>query len=71
MYSIYTISVYQRIREYGVLKAIGSTNLKVFKLMLYELLIFSIIAMPFGIVIGMGGAQIFNKLAGNIICLGG
>lgn len=66
MYSIYTISVYQRIREYGVLKAIGSTNLKVFKLMLYELLILSIIGMPFGIGIGMGGAQLFNKLGGNI-----
>ncbi|CEO05775.1 ABC transporter permease [[Clostridium] sordellii] len=66
IYSIYTISVYQRIREYGVLKAIGSTNSKVFKLMLYELLILSFISIPCGIVIGMGGAQIFNKLAGNI-----
>ena len=66
MYSIYSISVYQRMREYGVLKALGSTNLKIFKLMIYELLILSIIALPIGISIGMGGAQIFNKLSGNI-----
>lgn len=66
VYSIYTISVYQRIREYGVLRAVGSTNLKVFKLMFSELLILSSIAMPIGILIGMGGAQIFNKIVGNI-----
>lgn len=66
IYSIYTISVYQRIREYGVLRAVGSTNLRVFKLIIGELLILSLIAMPIGILIGMGGAEIFNKLVGNI-----
>lgn len=66
IYSIYTISVYQRIREYGMLRAIGATNLKVFKLMLEELFILSLISMPIGIIFGMGGAQIFNKIAGNI-----
>jgi ABC-type antimicrobial peptide transport system permease subunit len=66
MYSIYSISVYQRIREYGVLKALGSTNFKIFNFMFYELLILSIIALPIGIVIGMGGAQISNKFVGNI-----
>ncbi len=66
MYSIYSISIYQRIREYGVLKALGSTNFKIFKLMIYELLELSLLGLPIGILIGMGGAQIFNKLSGNI-----
>ena len=66
IYSIYTISIYQRIREYGVLKALGSTNFKIFKLMMYELITLSLIAMPIGIFVGISGAQIFNKLAGNI-----
>lgn len=66
MYSIYSISIYQRIREYGVLKALGSTNFKVFRLMIYELLMLSFLSLPIGILIGMGGAQIFNKLSGNI-----
>ncbi len=66
IYSIYTISVYQRIREYGLLRAIGSTNFNVFMLMLKELLILSFVSMPIGIIAGMGGAQIFNKLAGNV-----
>ncbi len=66
IYSIYSVSVYQRIREYGVLRALGSTSIKIFKLMFSELLILSVIAMPIGIFIGMGGAQIFNKLVGNI-----
>lgn len=66
MYSIYSISVYQRIREYGVLKALGSTNFKIFNLMLYELLILSAVALPIGIIIGMGGSQTLNKLVGNM-----
>lgn len=66
MYSIYSISVYQRIREYGVLKALGSTNFKIFKFMLYELSILSIVALPVGIIIGMSGAQILNHFVGNI-----
>ena len=66
IYSIFTISIYQRIREYGVLRALGCTNLKIFKFVFGELLMLSFIAIPIGIVLGMGGAQIFNKLAGNI-----
>ncbi|MCC0632656.1 FtsX-like permease family protein [Clostridioides sp. ZZV15-6388] len=66
IYSIYVISIYQRIQEYGVLRAIGSTNFRIFKLMFYELFILALIAMPIGICTGMGGAQIFNRSAGNI-----
>lgn len=66
IYSIYTTSIYQRIREYGLLRAIGATNFKVFLLMLYELLALSIVAIPIGITLGVGGAQLFNKFAGNI-----
>ncbi|GAA0219599.1 ABC transporter permease [Metaclostridioides mangenotii] len=66
IYSIYSISVYQRIRDYGMLRAIGATNTRIFKMMLYELLLLSSFAMPIGILIGMAGAQIFNKLSGNV-----
>ena len=66
IYSIYSISVYQRIRDYGMLRAVGATNFRIFKLMIYELLIISLVSMPIGILLGMGGAQIFNKTGGNI-----
>ncbi|MCC0629475.1 MULTISPECIES: ABC transporter permease [unclassified Clostridioides] len=66
IYSIYVISIYQRIQEYGILRAIGATNFKIFKLMFYELFILALIAIPLGICIGIGGAQIFNRTAGNI-----
>lgn len=66
IYSIYVISIYQRIQEYGILRSIGSTNFRIFKLMFYELFILALIAMPIGICTGMGGAQIFNRFAGNI-----
>lgn len=66
IYSIFSISVYQRIRDYGMLRAVGATNFRVFKLMLYELLLIALISLPIGILLGMGGAQIFNKTGGNI-----
>lgn len=66
IYSIYSISVYQRIREYGMLRAVGATNFRIFKLMIYELLMIVLVSMPIGILLGMGGAQAFNKLGGNI-----
>lgn len=66
IYSIYSISVYQRIRDYGMLRAVGATNFRVFKLMLYELLSLALVSLPIGILLGMGGAQIFNKSGGNI-----
>ncbi|MCP3317907.1 FtsX-like permease family protein [Clostridioides difficile] len=66
IYSIYVISIYQRIQEYGILRAIGSTNFKIFKFMFYELFILALIAIPIGICTGIGGAQIFNRTAGNI-----
>lgn len=66
IYSIYVISIYQRVQEYGVLRAIGATNFRIFKLMFYELFILALIAMPIGICTGLGGAQIFNRSVGNI-----
>lgn len=66
IYSIYSISIYQRIREYGMLRAVGATNFRIFKLMIYELLMIVLVSMPIGILLGMGGAQAFNKLGGNI-----
>ena len=49
IYSIYSISVYQRIRDYGMLRAVGATNFRVFRLMVYELLIIAIVSLPIGI----------------------
>lgn len=66
IYSIYSISVYQRIRDYGMLRAVGATNFRVFRLMLYELLLIALASLPIGILLGMVGSQIFNKLGGNI-----
>ncbi|MBU5306925.1 ABC transporter permease [Clostridioides mangenotii] len=66
VYSIFSISVFQRLREYGVLRAVGSTNIKVFRLILLELTTLSAIAIPIGILLGMGSSQIFNILSGNI-----
>ncbi|WP_315167351.1 ABC transporter permease [Metaclostridioides mangenotii] len=66
VYSIFGISVFQRLRDYGMLRALGYTNIKVFRLILLELLTLSAIAIPIGLLVGMGCSQIFNIMSGNI-----
>lgn len=61
IYSIFNISMYKRFREYGVLRAIGARNSKVFKLILNELMTLGVIGMPIGLVGGLGASLIAYK----------
>ncbi|WP_077068861.1 FtsX-like permease family protein [Paraclostridium sordellii] len=53
VYSIFNISMYKRFKEYGILRAIGARNFKVFKLILNELMTLSLIGIPIGTVLGI------------------
>lgn len=66
IYSIFNISIYQRVRDYGMLKAIGSTNSKIFKLIFEELMSIALCGIPIGALFGTVSAFIFNKIVGNI-----
>lgn len=66
IYGIFNISMNKRISEYGILRAIGYDNFKLFKLILREIMNLYIISIPLGLLFGVVGAMLFNKLAGNV-----
>lgn len=66
VYSIFNISMYKRFKEYGILRAIGARNFKVFKLILNELMTLSLIGIPIGTVLGLVVSAISNKYASEL-----
>ncbi|MFR4161585.1 MAG: ABC transporter permease [Paraclostridium sordellii] len=66
VYSIFNISMYKRFKEYGILRAIGARNFKVFKLILNELMTLSLIGIPIGTVLGIIVSAISNKYASEL-----
>ncbi|WP_057546596.1 ABC transporter permease [Paraclostridium sordellii] len=66
VYSIFNISMYKRFKEYGILRAIGVRNFKVFKLILNELMTLSLIGIPIGTVLGIIVSAISNKYASEL-----
>ncbi len=66
IYGIFNISVYIRVSEYGILRAVGSNNLKIFKIVLDELFTLFMISVPIGLITGLSGALIFGKIAEKV-----
>ncbi|CEO07904.1 ABC transporter permease [[Clostridium] sordellii] len=66
VYSIFNISMYKRFKEYGILRAIGARNFKVFRLILNELMTLSLIGIPIGTVLGIIASTISNKYASEL-----
>lgn len=56
------MSVLERTREYGVLKAIGTTPLQIFVLILFEVLILTVASVFIGAVMGIIGNSILAKV---------
>src|SRR5699024_9915140 len=61
IYSIFNISIIQRISEYGILRAIGASKNYILKLILQELIIISVISIPIGIGLGIFTAQSLSE----------
>lgn len=74
IYGIFNISIYNRIKDYSILKAVGCNNYNIFKLVFIELIFMYIISIPIGIVFGFLGVfginNISNKVNTNIIIHG-
>ncbi|WP_371025370.1 ABC transporter permease [Paraclostridium ghonii] len=66
IYGIFNISIYSRISEYSILRAVGFNNFDIFKLVLQELFILYIISVPIGIILGLIGALGFNNISKDI-----
>ena len=56
IYSIFSISMYKRIREYGMIKAVGATSGQIFKIIFCEMFGLLIISIPLGAIGGYLGA---------------
>lgn len=70
IHGVFNISILQRTSEYGVIRAIGSDSLQIFKLILGELLILLGISIPIGIIVGIIGAKCFSSIAGGLFTEG-
>lgn len=56
------MSVLERTREYGVLKAIGTKPIQVFKLIVFEVFVLACASMLIGALLGLGSNFIFSKV---------
>lgn len=66
IYSIFNISTYQRMGQYGILRAIGGEKWQIFYMTLTELGIISLFSIPIGMVIGVVGAQELSSVFGKL-----
>lgn len=62
IFNIVTGSLYARIREIGMLKAIGASRFQLFRIFIYEHFILGLAAGICGYVLGLGMAYILNSL---------
>jgi ABC-type transport system, involved in lipoprotein release, permease component len=66
IFGVYKISFYKRIREYGILRAVGLNKAKLFQLIFQELFYLYLIAVPIGVLTGFLGAVVIQRFAGSV-----
>ncbi|WP_265446708.1 ABC transporter permease [Acetivibrio straminisolvens] len=54
IYNIVNISIYDRIRQFGLLRAVGLSPAQLFRMVIQETVMISLIAIPIGILAGIG-----------------
>ncbi|MPN14049.1 hypothetical protein SDC9_161375 [bioreactor metagenome] len=66
IYNSFNISTMERMKEYGLIKAIGGTNKQIKRIILKEAFIIGAIAIPIGLLLGMAAGSVlftaFNSL---------
>ncbi len=70
IYGIYSISILERISEYGILLAVGSSRKQVVGITLCELVALSAISIPIGYLLGLIGSESLSGLVGNVFTEG-
>lgn len=66
VYSIFNISVTERISEYGILKAMGASNTRLYIILFAELIIYLVIGFPLGTILGIFGSKLIYTKFPNI-----
>lgn len=65
IYNAFSISVSERIRQFGLLSSVGATRKQLRRMVLFEALAVSIVGIPLGILVGIGGIGITLLLIGD------
>lgn len=65
IYNAFSISVSERTRQFGLLSAVGATRKQLRRMVLFEALAVSIVGIPLGILVGIGGIGITLLLIGD------
>ena len=65
IYNAFSISVSERTRQFGLLSSVGATKKQLRKMVLFEALAVSIVGIPLGILVGIGGIGITLLLIGD------
>lgn len=65
IYNAFSISVSERTRQFGLLSSVGATKKQLRRMVLFEALAVSIVGIPLGILVGIGGIGITLLLIGD------
>ena len=65
IYNAFSISISERTRQFGLLSSVGATRKQLRRMVLFEALAVSIVGIPLGILVGIGGIGITLLLIGD------
>lgn len=65
IYNAFSISVSERTKQFGLLSSVGATKKQLRRMVLFEALAVSIVGIPLGILVGVGGIGITLLLIGD------
>ncbi len=66
IYNSFSISVSERIKQFGLLKSIGATKRQILRSVLFEALVLCIIGIPVGVLSGIAGIGVTLALSKNL-----
>ncbi len=67
IYNSFNISTMERMKEYGLIKAIGGTSKQIKKIILKEAFIIGVIALPIGLLLGMAVGSVLFRTFNSLI----
>ncbi|MBQ7386334.1 MAG: ABC transporter permease [Ruminococcus sp.] len=65
IYNAFSISVSERTKQFGLLSSIGATKKQLRKMVLFEAMAVSVIGIPLGMIVGIGGIAVTLMLIGH------
>ncbi len=65
IYNAFSISVAERTKQFGLLSSVGATKKQLKKMVFFEAFAVSVVGVPLGIIVGIGGIGVTLLLIGN------